>query len=284
MIMRCCLLAFLMSLLATMWLAASEPALDPAAAVTTGPNPSAVRFFRERIEPVLIQHCYECHGGGKRFGGLKLDSLENLLAGGHEGLTIVPGEPDKGLLMPALRWEGDSDLNMPPKQQLPPEVIADFEHWIRIGAPWPSATPTVIITTPPAKPPVVGRLHPLLVHLPIGVLVLAGLAEALVVARGLAWSRATALALVIAAGGSAVAVASGLALAGDQPPQLLERHELLGWLTLVGALACAVLACWRERHPGSRLPLRLVLAATLIAMALAGHLGGAMVHGEDWLF
>lgn len=275
---------FLLLLLLVVASGAAESTEPSGDAVHAGPNPSAVKFFRERIEPVLIEHCHECHGGGKRHGGLKVDSLESFLAGGHEGVTLVPGEPDKGLLMPALRWEGDSDLNMPPKQQLPKEVIADFDHWIRIGAPWPSATPTVIATVAPPKPPLIGRIHPLVVHLPIGVLLLAGLAEALVVMSGGAWTRATSLALVVAAGGAALAVASGLALAGDQPPQLLERHELLGWLTLVGALACAVLALWRERHPGSRLPLRLLLAVTLVAMSIAGHLGGAMVYGEGWLF
>ena len=252
--------------------------------VVVGPNPSAVRFFRERIEPVLVEHCYECHGGKKKYGGLRLDNLPAFLEGGHEGVTLVPGEPDKGLLMPALRWEGDSDLNMPPKSKLPAAVIADFEQWIRIGAPWPADAPMVTATVAPPRPPLVGRFHPLLVHLPIGALVVAALAEVLVLVRGVTWSRAVSAALVVAAIGAALAVGSGILLEGNQDPLLLERHEMMGWATLVGAVAAASLALWRQRHPGSRLPLRLVLAAALIAMSLAGHLGGSMVYGSDWLW
>jgi uncharacterized membrane protein len=186
--------------------------------------------------------------------------------------------------MPALRWEGDSDLNMPPKSKLPAAVIADFEQWIRIGAPWPADAPMVTATVAPPRPPLVGRFHPLLVHLPIGALVVAALAEVLVLVRGVTWSRAVSAALVVAAIGAALAVGSGILLEGNQDPLLLERHEMMGWATLVGAVAAASLALWRQRHPGSRLPLRLVLAAALIAMSLAGHLGGSMVYGSDWLW
>ena len=61
----------------------------------------------------------ELRDGGKRYGGFALDSLDLLLEGGHEGPVVVPGQPELGSMMPALRWAGDSDLNMPPKYRLP---------------------------------------------------------------------------------------------------------------------------------------------------------------------
>ena len=48
----------------------------------------------------------------------------------------MPGEPDKSLLITAIRHT-DPDLQMPPKRKLEPKEIADLEDWVRMGAPWP---------------------------------------------------------------------------------------------------------------------------------------------------
>jgi len=92
-------------------------------------------FFESKIRPVLATHCFECHGH-KDKGGLKLDSREAILQGGDSGPAIVPGKPQKSLLMTAVQ-HADPDLEMPPKKKLPPEVIADLSQWIRAGAVWP---------------------------------------------------------------------------------------------------------------------------------------------------
>ena len=100
-----------------------------------------VAFFETKIRPVLVEHCYQCHAtGAKRLrGGLKLDSRTSILAGGDTGPAVVPGKPGESLLLAAIRHE--DELEMPPKGKLPPEVIADFERWIALGAPTPiSAT------------------------------------------------------------------------------------------------------------------------------------------------
>jgi hypothetical protein len=47
----------------------------------------------------------------------------------------VPGKVEESLIIAALRHDG---LQMPPKKKLPAEVIADFEQWIRMGAPMPA--------------------------------------------------------------------------------------------------------------------------------------------------
>jgi hypothetical protein len=112
-----------------------------AAAATATPSPEGVAFFEQKIRPVLVSACYECHSTeaktkGKLKGGLFLDTRAALLAGGDEGATIVPGKPDDSLLIKAMRWSRE-DLHMPPKKKLSPEVIADFEKWIAMGAPDP---------------------------------------------------------------------------------------------------------------------------------------------------
>ena len=114
---------------------------SPAAAAAEAPSPEGVAFFEQKIRPVLIASCFECHSAdakarGKLKGGLFLDTRAALLTGGDEGPALVPGKPDNSLLIKAMRWARE-DLHMPPKSKLPPEVIADFEKWVAMGAPDP---------------------------------------------------------------------------------------------------------------------------------------------------
>jgi Protein of unknown function (DUF1553)/Protein of unknown function (DUF1549)/Planctomycete cytochrome C len=97
-----------------------------------------IELFEKKIRPGLAEHCYECHSAGaKKIGGkLLLDHREGLRKGGESGSAIEPGRPDKSLLIAAIRY-ADEALQMPPKGKLPDSVIADFEAWIKLGAPDP---------------------------------------------------------------------------------------------------------------------------------------------------
>jgi mono/diheme cytochrome c family protein len=100
-------------------------------------------FFENRIRPVLVDNCYKCHSatGGKVKGGLLLDTKEGLLKGGDTGPAIVPGEPEKSLLIKAVRYM-DKDLQMPPKdKRLADSQIADLVSWVKMGAPDPRVAP-----------------------------------------------------------------------------------------------------------------------------------------------
>lgn len=92
-----------------------------------------VALFEKRIRPVLVQHCYECHGPETQRGGLRLDSRQGWAAGGDSGPAIVPGKPDDSLLLRAMRYD-DPNLQMPPDGKLPEAVVADFNRWIERGA------------------------------------------------------------------------------------------------------------------------------------------------------
>jgi len=112
------------------------------------PKPDGIRFFRERIEPVLEAQCYGCHSARaeKVKSGLLLDSRAGVLTGGDSGPAIVPGKSDESLLIQAIQHEGD--LSMPPKKpKLPAQTIADFVQWVNQGAPDPretAAPPTAV--------------------------------------------------------------------------------------------------------------------------------------------
>jgi len=111
--------------------------------------PQSPDFFEKNIRPVLIEHCYKCHSAKseKLKGDLHLDTRQSALQGGKTGPAITPNNPDQSLLIKAIRYS-DPDLQMPPKYQLSPKIIADMEQWVQSGAPWPSEiTPTTEIPT-----------------------------------------------------------------------------------------------------------------------------------------
>lgn len=95
-------------------------------------------FFERKIRPVLIEKCYDCHStqAKKVKGGLLLDTKAGTLSGGDNGPAVVPGKLDESLLIEAIRYQ-NKDTEMPPKGKLPDHVIADFEAWVKMGAPDP---------------------------------------------------------------------------------------------------------------------------------------------------
>ncbi len=96
----------------------------------------AETIFELEIRPVLAGTCFKCHGDKKVSHGLRTDSREYLLRGGESGPAIVPGDPDKSLLIQAIRYS-HADIHMPPDKRLPGRVVAEFEHWVKQGAQWP---------------------------------------------------------------------------------------------------------------------------------------------------
>jgi hypothetical protein len=100
-------------------------------------------FFRERVEPLLKQRCFECHShAGKIKGGLVLDSRSGWQAGGDSGAALVPGSLEKSHLIEAVRYT-NPDMEMPPKAKLPQSEIAVLEEWVKRGAPDPRETVAV---------------------------------------------------------------------------------------------------------------------------------------------
>src|SRR5688572_1505537 len=121
--------ATVLGLVATLPVLFAEEKLDAA----------AVDFFENKVRPVLAENCYNCHSqkSEKVKGGLFLDTKDGVLMGGDNGPAIVPGDPEKSLLIKAVRYT-DPDLQMPPKdKKLSAAQIADLETWVKMGAPDP---------------------------------------------------------------------------------------------------------------------------------------------------
>ena len=98
---------------------------------------AGLEFFEKKIRPLLADNCFNCHSTNTNSqGGLRIDDRNGLIAGGNRGAAIVPGDPEKSLLIKAVR-QTDDKLKMPPMKQLSEQQIADLTKWIQDGAVWP---------------------------------------------------------------------------------------------------------------------------------------------------
>jgi cytochrome c553 len=137
---RCCGRAVLRTVLVAVCFGSGTPCVWSAK-----PDAKAgIDFFEQKIRPILVAHCYECHAETSKVvqANLYLDTREGMRRGGDSGPAIVPGKGGDSLLLEAIQFTG---LEMPPKGKLPDAVIADFERWIEMGAPDPrdGKAPTV---------------------------------------------------------------------------------------------------------------------------------------------
>jgi len=133
----------------------------------------------------------------------------------------------------------------------------------------------------------VGRLHPLLIHFPIALVISAAVAEAAAVITGN--DRWHALAALNVRAGSIFALLAAFAgwrLAldpGVEPSSVLEWHRWLG-TGAAGAALAAALVTGGPRPSISRVRIyRIALFAAGMLVALTGHLGGLLVWGENFL-
>ena len=104
------------------------------------PASEGADFFENKVRPVLANNCYACHTNSE-MGGLRVDSREALLKGGKTGPAVMPGDPEKSLLIQAVRQTGE--LKMPKGGKLKPQELAALTDWIKMGAPWPETAQTI---------------------------------------------------------------------------------------------------------------------------------------------
>ena len=104
------------------------------------------KFFESKIRPALIKYCYECHSidSGMTRGGLLVDTRDGLLQGGESGPSIDLEDFEDSLLLSAVNYDA---YQMPPDQQMPASVVADFEKWFEMGAPDPRVREKIVVTT-----------------------------------------------------------------------------------------------------------------------------------------
>jgi hypothetical protein len=109
------------------------------------------------VHPILAEHCYSCHAGDNRKGGLFMGTREGLLKGGENGPVVVEGKADESLLIQLITSQ-DPDLLMPPKnRRLNEAEVETLRAWINGGLPWDESAPAAQTYTAPlqlqASPP-----------------------------------------------------------------------------------------------------------------------------------
>jgi uncharacterized membrane protein len=126
-----------------------------------------------------------------------------------------------------------------------------------------------------------GRFHPLLVHLPIGGLVLLVVLEFLSCMRrwkNVAQNSLWILGFVCATVWVSTACGWLLAQSGEYDSHLLQWHQGLGL-----ALTAACLLTFLLRRRQWVFAYRASLFTTLVLLVITGHLGGSISHGNDFL-
>ena len=80
-----------------------------------------LQFFESKVRPLLADKCYKCHSNKaeKLKGGLYLDHGATIISGGDSGPSVVAGDPDKSLLIEAVRYTGQD------AQKTPHEKLSD---------------------------------------------------------------------------------------------------------------------------------------------------------------
>lgn len=94
--------------------------------------------FATEIMPLLKRNCLACHHEKEAEGGLVLESIEQILAGGDSGEGVVAKDPEASLIF--VRSTGAEEPLMPPEDNsvgakpFTPEELGLLKLWIQQGA------------------------------------------------------------------------------------------------------------------------------------------------------
>src|SRR3989337_1747944 len=133
-----------------------------------------------------------------------------------------------------------------------------------------------------------GRIHPLIIHLPIGFILLAIIFHAVSYHKKYAYlNGAVPFTLLIGFASAVGACVFGfmLSLTGDYDGPILKNHKLSGIiLTLMtGLLYWMTTAPFRKIIALPRRVFSALLAATFILLSYAGHQGANLTHGSNYI-
>jgi uncharacterized membrane protein/mono/diheme cytochrome c family protein len=250
---------------------------------------------------ILQRSCARCHGGQieKPKGGFGYVLDLPLLVDRKK--YVVAGKPEKSEIYLSIT-DPDPEFRMPPPDSDAPPLnereIAMVKRWIEGAAGGSASAPAGSEGATGANPPVTegtivtepGRLHPLLVHFPISLLLTALICETgrILLPRIEGFAPASRLCLWLAASGAAATVVTGWIRASEQgyTPDNVFDHRCLGIATAALATGCLVAFEFavRLKKKWHLWLMRILLAAAVIFVTAAGYTGGELVHGRDYFW
>jgi hypothetical protein len=104
------------------------------------------------VAPIFENKCSNCHNAEKRKGKLQLDSYENVMRGGKDGIVVKPGDPKHSELFRRINLSPDEKDFMPTdgKPPLTASEVKVIELWIASGA--SSSLPAMEVRGAPPVP------------------------------------------------------------------------------------------------------------------------------------
>jgi len=101
-------------------------------------TPAQVQDLNLQVRTILAHNCYSCHGEVKAKGELRLNTRQDIMKGGKDGVVVLAGHPEKSEIIRRLKLSPNDKESMPSKgKKLSSNEIATLEFWIKQGAPWP---------------------------------------------------------------------------------------------------------------------------------------------------
>ncbi|MBB5059447.1 mono/diheme cytochrome c family protein [Granulicella aggregans] len=119
----------------------SKPKVKLVAKFNPDPPKAQLAYFEKNVKPILASHCYACHAADtKPAGRLRLDTTIGIETGGNSGSSVLPGDPDKSLILVRV-LQTDKKHRMPKDSDpLTADEIAKITTWIKNGAALPDET------------------------------------------------------------------------------------------------------------------------------------------------
>jgi hypothetical protein len=267
-------------------------------------GPGGQRDLASEVREVFAAKCGSCHGSHLakpkgRFGYV----LDLARVASNRGM-IAPGYPAESPLWDLVR-RGKMPPTGAPTGALTTPQKEVIQAWIVAGAPSRAATPPVALQPATQRPEEVapgplaspagghfvlwiGKFHLVLLHFPIALLVAAAFGECWSIARRSGEPDPAVRCSILLGAAFAVATAAlGWLFAwsgyGSSMPRILTLHRWLGTAAGLWSLATAIHS-ERDERRGVRSPFtRVLLFAGALLVGLAGHFGGMLTHGEDFL-
>jgi mono/diheme cytochrome c family protein len=274
-----------------------------AAVRADGPAPGSQRRLAAEALGVFSAKCAACHGPDVRKPKGRFGYILDLRRVAANPEMVIPSKPEESELWQLVR----SDEMPPPDAPSGALTAAQKEAvraWIAAGAPAPDSPPAQPASLPTAQPEAreavsptpplarralgwLGKFHLLVLHFPIALLAGAGVGELWAAWKGVRVPLpAVRYCLYLGAAAAIPTVALGWlhALGGNGAgsPRLLSLHRWLGTTAGLVAVVAAIL-CERDARRGRRSRSARVLApVACLLVALTGHFGGLMAHGQDF--
>lgn len=131
----------------------------------------------------------------------------------------------------------------------------------------------------------IGHFHPLVVHLPIGILLFAFFLELIQYQTTNNFSQAILLGTVLGTAFAIVSAVMGwlLSLDGGYDESLLNNHQYAGWTLCFFCILLVVVKLFFSNSAYFNKWNKLLWGIIIIILFIVGHFGGSITHGADYL-